>query len=62
MNLTRCAHCGEPLDPSSRADRRTCSTTHRVASWRAKTAQRRPIPAPADQDAIPAAAARDTSL
>jgi hypothetical protein len=53
--LRPCTRCGSPLEPWSRADRLTCTTRCRVASWRAMTARRRPIPAPGDQGAIPAA-------
>ena len=35
--LRQCARCGAPIDPCSRADRRTCSTRCRVATRRATT-------------------------
>jgi len=38
MNRLRCLCCGTPLDEWSRSDRRTCSTTCRVALWRLKKA------------------------
>jgi hypothetical protein len=42
MNSGACAHCGEPLDPLARADRRTCSTRCRVALCRAAGGARVP--------------------
>ena len=52
--LRQCARCGAPIDPCSRADRRTCSTRCRVATRRATTARRQPTPARGDQDVAPA--------
>jgi hypothetical protein len=55
-----CSRLGAPLDERSRSDRGTCSVTCRAARWRATEARRRPIPAPGDQGAIPAATDPET--
>jgi hypothetical protein len=39
MNRDRCHWCGQPLDDRDRRDRRTCSTTCRVALWRSGKAR-----------------------
>jgi predicted nucleic acid-binding Zn ribbon protein len=62
VNTPFCNHCGAPIEPRSRADRRTCSTTCRVAFWRANKAQRRLSSAPGDQDDASVETVRHTSL
>lgn len=53
INASRCARCDAPLDERSRSDRRTCSTSCRVALWRAKNARRRPNPSHGGVDTAP---------
>lgn len=62
LALRPCARCGAPLEPRSRADRRTCSTTCRVAFWRANKAQRRPNRPRRGVDTGPAAIDRHAAL
>jgi hypothetical protein len=58
LNTSSCNHCGARIDPWSRADRRTHSTTCRVAVWRAENAHRglnerqRPGPPPRPRSAV----------
>jgi hypothetical protein len=57
-----CSRCGEPIQQGSRADRRTCSTSCRVALWRAGNARGRPDPVRGGTDTAPVAIDRPASL